>query len=89
MLILLILAASSAIATFIIQLLPDDSFLPLPTSFTDALVTGSSWCGWATGVMGDVVQEALLECLLYLISIAIVLLFWILFKKAIWKLIRW
>jgi len=76
MIFLYVLASLSALLTFSLQLLPGETFLPLPTVAYDAVETVASYAGWALGLAGPDIKATILTILALAVPLEITVLLW-------------
>lgn len=76
MIFMLLLATITAVVTFAFSMLPGASFLAFPTGVTTAVGTVGNWTGWALGLLGEDVRQALVSAAGTYVAVMVAFLLW-------------
>jgi len=83
MLFMYLIGLIAYLLSFILSLLPDSTFLALPTAAWTAVGTVSGWFGWLIGLGGTQLKNTILTCIPIVMAIEIASLLWHIIRK--WK----
>jgi len=83
MITLWIVAGIVGILTFVLSILPDATFLPIPSQAWDAVDAVGNVIGWGSGLAGADIQEAFLNTISLIIGINIAVFLWSILRR--WK----
>jgi len=83
MITLWIVAGIVGILTFVLSILPDSTFLPIPSQAWDAVDAVGNVIGWGSGLAGADIQEAFLNTISLIIGINIAVFLWSILRR--WK----